>query len=128
MKKFFKAALFIGGTALAAHFGMKAYKRINGIVKLSKSLPEFLNNVYGEKPKLNINRSFNAMGIRVAFPQEIIDKHTDIETTVREYIDDFYPELAKCSIDVNVVAQSEEGEEAEAAPEEEPAGEEPEKE
>jgi hypothetical protein len=100
MKKFFKAILFMGGTALAAHFGMKAYKRINGVVKLSKSLPEFLSNVYGEKPKLSINRGFNNMAIRVGFPQEILDKYTDIEATIREYITDFYPELAKCSVDV----------------------------
>lgn len=108
MKKFFKAALFIGGTALAAHFGMKAYKRVSGIVKLSKSLPEFLNNVYGEKPKVNINRTFSALSLKLGFSAEIIDKHTDIETTVREYIDDFYPELAKCSVEVEVYVKGEE--------------------
>ncbi len=107
MKKFFKAVLFVGGTALAAHFGMKAYKRVNGIVKLSKSLPEFLNNVYGEKPKMNINRSFNTMSIKLGFSQEIIDKHSDIETTVHEYIDDFYPDLTKCAVDISVGVRTE---------------------
>lgn len=125
MKKFFKTVMFIGGTALAAHFGMKAYKRVNGIVKLSKSLPEFLGNVYGEKPKVNINRTFNSMSIKIGFPQEIIDKHTDIETTVREYIDDFYPELGKCTVDVDVHAFTPE---AEAEPEEPASEEEEEKE
>ncbi|MBW6514953.1 MAG: hypothetical protein K0B87_09415 [Candidatus Syntrophosphaera sp.] len=108
MKKLLKTALVLGGTALAAHFGLKAYKRINGIVKLSKSLPEFLNNVYGEKPKVSINQTFNMMAIKLGFSQEVLDKHTDIETTVREYIDDFYPELAKCSIDIEVHAKGEE--------------------
>ncbi len=121
MKKFFKTALVLGGTALAAHFGMKAYKRINGIVKLSKSLPEFLNNVYGAKPKLSINRTFNAMNIKAGFPQEILDKHTDIETTIREYIDDFYPELTKCAVEIEVHAKKAE-EEAEPAGEEEEEG------
>lgn len=106
MKKLLKTALFIGGTVLAVNFGMKAYKRVNGIVKLSKSLPEFLNNVYGDKPQLNINRSFNTMSINLSFAQEILDKHTDIETTVREYIDDFYPELAKTSIEVTIQAKN----------------------
>ncbi len=111
MRKFFKAILFIGGTALAAHFGMKAYKRVNGVVKLSKSLPEFLSNVYGEKPKLSINRGFNNMAIKVGYSQEIIDKYSDIEATIREYIDDFYPELAKCSVDVSLYAVEAEAEE-----------------
>jgi len=106
MNKFFKNVIVMGGVALAAHFGLKAYKRINGITKLAKSLPEFLNNVYGEKPKCTFNSTMNMMSIKLGFSQEILDKHTDIETTVREYIDDFYPELAKCTIDIDVYAKS----------------------
>jgi len=106
MKKIFKAALIIGGTALAAHFGLKAYKRVNGLVKLSKSLPEFLNNVYGEKPKATFTNTLSLMNIKLGFSQEVIDKHTDIETTVREYIDDFYPELATCTIDIDIYVKS----------------------
>ncbi|HOA29513.1 MAG TPA: hypothetical protein PKL34_05695 [Candidatus Cloacimonadota bacterium] len=115
MKRFFKTILFLGGAAAAAHFGMKAYKRVNGTVKLSKSLPEFLSNVYGEFPKVNITRSMNYLKIKIGFPQEILDKHDDIENTVREYIDDFYPEVAKCSVEIDIHAKGEE--EGEAVPE-----------
>ncbi|MDD4224612.1 MAG: hypothetical protein PHD87_08525 [Candidatus Cloacimonetes bacterium] len=112
MNKFFKKVLVMGGVALAAHFGLKAYKRINGLTKLDKSLPEFLNNVYGAKPKLSINQTLNLLSIKLGFPQEILDKHTDIETTVREYIDDFYPEMAKGAINIEIYAKTEdEGEE-----------------
>jgi len=104
MKKFLKGLLFIGGTALAAHYGMKTYKKINSAVKLSKSLPEFLNNVYGEKPTMNMNKTLNSLSLKLGFSQEILDKHSDIETTVREYIDDFYPELSKNSIDISIEA------------------------
>ncbi len=121
MKKFFKALLLIGGTALTAHFGLKAFKKINGTVKLSKSLPEFLNNVYGEMPKINIKQTLNSTTIKVFFSQEIIDKHSDIDTTVREYVDDFYPDLAKCSVDISVQVKGEEAaEEPEAEEPEEP--------
>ena len=113
MKKFLKALLLVGGTAMAAHYGMKTYKKINSAVKLSKSLPEFLNNVYGEKPSMNMNKTLNALSLKLGFSQEILDKHSDIESTVREYIDDFYPELSKNSIDVVVEAKSEETAEAE---------------
>ncbi|MBP7310462.1 MAG: hypothetical protein KA984_04165 [Candidatus Cloacimonetes bacterium] len=121
MKKILKALLFIGGTALAAHFGMKTYKKINSAVKLSKSLPEFLNNVYGEKPQMNMNKTLNSLTLKIGFSQEILDKHTDIETTVREYIDDFYPELAKNNIDISVELKSEHTEEPEAETAEEEA-------
>ncbi|MDY0150844.1 MAG: hypothetical protein RBS43_01070 [Candidatus Cloacimonas sp.] len=108
MKKFFKGLLIIGGVAVAAQFGLKAYKRINGTVKLSKSLPEFLNNVYGEMPEMNINRTMNSLRIKIGFSQDILDKHSDIENTVQEYIDDFYPELSKHSVDINVHLKGEE--------------------
>ncbi len=111
MKKFFKNTLIVAGVALAAHFGVKAYKRINGVVKLSKSLGDFLNNVYGTKPKVSINsgiNTINSTNIKVQFPQEILDKYTDIETTIREYIDDFYPELAKTKINIDIQPLTEE--------------------
>lgn len=120
MNKFFKKVLVLGGVALAAHFGLKAYKRISGIAKLDKSLPEFLNNVYGAKPKISINQTLNLLSIKLGFPQEILDKHTDIETTVREYIDDFYPEMAKGAITIDIYAKTAEDEGEEVAEEEEP--------
>ena len=111
MKKFLKKVLIIGGTVAAAHFGFKAYKKISGIAKLSKSLPEFLNNVYGEIPRVNLKRTLNSTRIKVFFSQEILDKFTDIETTIREYIDDFYPEIAKTSVDISMMPNIEETEE-----------------
>ena len=110
MKKFFKKILILGGTLAAAHFGFKAYRKISGTAKLSKSLPEFLNNVYGEMPQVNVNHTLNSTRIKVFFSQEILDKHTDIETTIREYIDDFYPEIAKTSVDISIMPATEETE------------------
>ena len=113
MKKIFKKALVLGGVAPAAHFGFKAYKRVSGIAKLAKSLPEFLNNIYGERPKLSVNQNLNILNIKVQFSPEILEKHEDIETTVREYIDDFHPEMARGAINIEVTALQgdEEGEE-----------------
>ncbi len=119
MKKFFKTLFVVGGTALAAYFGLKLYKIVGNITRLHKSLPEFLNNVYGEKPTLHINHNLKTANIKVGFSQEILDKHNDIENTVREYIDDFYPELTKSTITIEVFAKSDLPEEEEAAEKEE---------
>ena len=110
MKKFFKKVLILGGTVAAAHFGFKAYKKISGTAKLSKTLPEFLNNVYGEMPQVNVNHTLNSTRIKVFFSQKILDKFADIETTIREYIDDFYPEIAKTSVDISIMPATEETE------------------
>jgi|GEM_PF-216538 len=111
MKKFFKTVLFLGGTALAGYLGYKEYKKFSGLSKLSKSMPEFLNNVYGEKPSVKIVKAYGMLKIKVGFPQEILDKHSDIEITVREYVEDFYPELAKGNLDIEVGLKEEEKDE-----------------
>jgi len=108
--KFFKTLFVVGGTALAGYLGLKLYKIVSNITKLHKSLPEFLNNVYGEKPILHINHNLKEATVKVGFTQEIIDKHADIEATVREYIDDFYPDLAKSKINIEVFTKSDEPE------------------
>lgn len=105
--KFFKTLFVVGGTALAGYFGLKLYKIVGNITKLHKSLPEFLNNVYGEKPTLHINHNLKTATIKIGFNQAVLDKHTDIETTVREYIDDFYPDLTKSTINIEIFAKSE---------------------
>jgi len=112
MKKFFKTVFLVGGSAVTAHFGIKAYRRIKGIAKLNSTLPGFLSNVYGESPRLSMNHSLNLITLNIGFSQEILDKYDDIENTVREYIDDFYPEIAKCSIDINLHVKGEEEGEA----------------
>ena len=107
MKKFFKKVLILGGTIAAAHFGFKAYKKISGTAKLSKTLPEFLNNVYGEMPQVNVNHTLNSTRIKVFFSQNILDKFTDIETTNREKIYDFYHEIDNKYVDIRIMPATE---------------------
>ncbi len=116
MKKVMKTLFVMGGTALAGYLGVKLYKKINSFAKLHKSLPEFLKNVYGEKPAIHITHNLKTMTVKVGFPQELIDKHTDIESTVREYIEDFYPELNKGTLVIDIYAKV--GEEESINPEE----------
>jgi len=108
MKKFFKTVFVLVGAALTAYFGYKVFKKFQGTAKLAKALPEFLNNVYGEKPAVNVRQSFGNLKVKVAFSKEIIEKNTDIETTIREYIDDFYPEIVKGAIEIEIVDKAEE--------------------
>jgi hypothetical protein len=113
MKKFFKSLLILGGTAAAGYLGFKAYKKVSSLVRLSKALPEFLKNVYGEVPKVHINMALNKVIIKTGFTQETIDKHDDIESTVREYVEDFFPSLGNKKLSVHVYVKGEEEEEDE---------------
>lgn len=102
MAKLYKKILWIGGISAVGFAGFKMYQRVSAIAKLSKSLPEFLNNVYGEKPKVNINMNLVSVTISVGFNQDIVDDNQDIQYTVIEYIEDFYPALSKIKLNVDV--------------------------
>jgi hypothetical protein len=104
MSKFFKKVLWIGALSAVGYAGFKMYQRVSAVAKLSKSLPEFLNNVYGEKPKININMVLSSISISVGFKQDVIDNNEDIQTTVSEYIEDFYPVLSKIKLNIDVFA------------------------
>ena len=102
MAKFYKKMIWAGAISAVGFVGFKMYQRISAIAKLSKSLPEFLNNVYGEKPKININMVLTSVTISVGFNQDIIESNEDIQSTVIEYIEDFYPALSKIKLNVDV--------------------------
>jgi len=104
MSKFFRKVLWLGALTGIGYAGFKMYQKISAISKLSKSLPEFLNNVYGEKPKININMDLKSLKISVGFKQDVLDNNEDIQTTVTEYIEDFYPVLSKCRLTIDIFA------------------------
>jgi hypothetical protein len=76
-------------------------KRVNSIVKLSKSLPDYLENIIEESPKVSITMKLNSMKISIGLSQEAYDKNYDLETHIKEYIEDFYPALAKLQAEIN---------------------------
>jgi hypothetical protein len=95
MSRFLKKTFGLAVVAGLGYLGLKLYKIIHGVMKLSKNLPEFLTNVYGEKPTISMNQHFRSLSVKVGFSKEILEKNNDIEAIILEYIEDFYPELCK---------------------------------
>ncbi|OQY40104.1 MAG: hypothetical protein B6226_00530 [Candidatus Cloacimonetes bacterium 4572_65] len=102
MAKFMKRLFWIGSLSALGYFGFQLYKRVTAVSKLSKSLPEFLNNVYGEKPKVSINFVITSLTLRVGFTLEVMNANEDITSTITEYIEDFYPSLNKANVKIDV--------------------------
>jgi len=88
----------MGGSALVAYQAYRVTRAILGARKLDKALPEFLENIYGERPKVELNIAMNVgtvMTITIKFSPALLAKSPDIEDEVRDYIRDFYPGMAK---------------------------------
>ncbi|MDD4277975.1 MAG: hypothetical protein PHT37_08825 [Candidatus Cloacimonetes bacterium] len=109
MKKLIKQILLAGGLLFIGYQAFRMIRLIRAIIALDKSLPEYLESVYGEAPKvgctLNAHITVNTK-IVVKYSAEILTQHDDIEAKTREYIADFYPLLANSRLKVNVVEAS----------------------
>jgi hypothetical protein len=112
MKGSFGKLLKIAFIGTIGYIGFKVYKKIRAAIDLDKTLPQYLENVIGEKPEVNITYTLNEYTVSVCFSKEILEKNKDLETTVRDYICDFYPilNIEKIKIELN---QREEKEKAE---------------
>ncbi len=108
MKGFWKKLLTVAAISGAAYVGVKGYKKVTSIVKLSKSLPDYLENMLDEKPKISISMALKSLKISVGITQVAFDKEVDLVTHIKEYVEDFYPSLSCLSIEVNTYVKSEE--------------------
>jgi hypothetical protein len=106
MKKVFKRLLIAGSLAFFSYQGFRSWRLIRSVIALDKALPGYLESIYGEKPKVscivNANVAVNTR-IIVKFSADILAQHSNIEETVRQYIDDYYPLLAKSRLKVAVL-------------------------
>ena len=107
MKKFWKNLFTIGAIAGGAYVGFKGYQRVSSVSKISKTLPDYLEDLVDEKPKINVSMGFNSLSIAIglsAFTFENID--FDLEEQINRYVIDYYPCLAKLKINISQYIKS----------------------
>ncbi|MDD3051524.1 MAG: hypothetical protein PHR06_10305 [Candidatus Cloacimonetes bacterium] len=107
MAKFLKKVFWFAVISTAGYFAVKFYQRIKEVLKLSETLPEYINNIYQEKPKLSINLAFKKLIIKLTLKKSTIDEHTDLEETILEYINDYYPALSSCRVEIKLISKEE---------------------
>ena len=95
MNKALKNLLFLGGTAFAGYYAYKQYQSFSNTVKMDKALHDYLQNIYGEEPQLSTVKSLSRIVIKAGFSAEVIAKYPDIETGIRDYVQEYYPMLSK---------------------------------
>lgn len=105
MKRMFKALLFAGGTALAGYIAYSQYKSFNHAVQMDKSLHTYLKNLYGEEPDLQTIKAMRRIKVRAGFSTETCAKYQDIDSSIIDYVREYYPALAT-GLSVEVFAKA----------------------
>ena len=114
MKKFFKGLITVGALAGLSYLGFKGYKRFDEMMKLSKTLPDFLFDLLGEKPKINLSQKLNSLSIAVGLSAEGYENlKIDLEEQIDNYIADYYPNTAKLRLTITKYIKAAEIEEDE---------------
>ena len=107
MKKFFKTVFRLSVFAAISYFGYKFYQKIMSIINISKTLPQYLDNLVGEHPKVDLTLTLKSGRIKIGFSQETLDKNENLEEIIREYITDFYPALNSQRMEIELFAKTE---------------------
>ena len=114
MKKIFKSVITVGVLAGLSYIGFKGYKRINDVIKMSKTLPDYLRDILGERPKIDINQKLNSLSIAVGLSAEGYENLVvDLEEQIDNYILDYYPSLVKLRLTITKYIKAQETEEDE---------------
>lgn len=106
MKKVFKVAAILGGTAAAGYLGFRSYLVIREMSRLEKELPEYLAGICGETPEVRGIIMFAGLimlTLKVKLSQEAIAKFEDLNETVLDYVRENHPRLMKYKLKIKVV-------------------------
>lgn len=84
-------------------FGYTLFRKIKAVVELSKTLPQYLKNILGEKPRFDFNMNLHRIIMTFHLSPDILKKNPDLEETILDYINDFYPVLSRKRIEIKLV-------------------------
>jgi hypothetical protein len=78
-------------------------RRVLEFFKLVKTLPEYLRDMIGVKPAVDFSMNLpSKMAIRVGLRKEIMERESNLQEVIENYIHDFYPELISMKIDISI--------------------------
>lgn len=104
-----RIALALSLSALG-FFAYKIYKIIQSVLELQKILPQYLENVSGEKPVISIHLSFNKIIIKAFFSSQMQTKKTELESEISSYVENHYPAICMKKLQVVITEKSAEAE------------------
>ena len=108
MKGFWKKVITVGAIVGVSYLGYKAYRIVNSMNKLSKTLPDYLKTLLDEKPKVDVNLKINCISIAIGLSADTFENISfDLVEQIHCYIADYYPSLAKLKFNVQQYVRSE---------------------
>ncbi len=107
MSSIWKKVFTFGAIAGFGYLGFKGYQRMSEIIKLSKTLPDYLTDLLDEKPNVDINMRLNSLSLAIGLSPETFENlNFDLDSQINRYIADYYPSLSKLNISTHKYIKS----------------------
>jgi len=109
MHKLIKRGLVLGSIAAVAYQGFKVYRMIKPLVKMAEELEAYLEQELNTVPKVSCSLSahlFISVSVTAKFQAEVLQAHPEIETLIRKFIADKYPEFSIPRLQVSVLDEA----------------------
>ena len=105
MGKNFKNFVNFSILGFLGYIGYKLFSKVKGAIELDKTLSQYLENLFGEKPiSFNVNLELSGTNLDVVFSKKIIDENENIEQIIRDYVRDFYPMFKDENLKIKISA------------------------
>jgi len=87
--------IILGGAIL---FVIDIYERVRNVISFAKALPEYLLNVLGARPIVSATLKYGCLFVELGLPESAMQESEKLHKTIKEYIADYYPKLAKYKV------------------------------
>ncbi|MBN1327549.1 MAG: hypothetical protein JW996_06335 [Candidatus Cloacimonetes bacterium] len=93
MKNIFKKLFYPIIIFIMGYVSLRIYRKISRLIRLSNSLPQYLHNLSGVKPKIDLTFGLNISIFKIAFEDEVSLTVEETENLCKSYIREFYPQV-----------------------------------
>ncbi len=103
----------LAAVGVAGFFSYRCIRRLIEIIKLSKTLPEYLRDIIGEKPDIDCNITLPLKAeLSIGLSKETKEREKNLQETIENYVQDFYPLISNMKMVIKIYELQNEKEKA----------------
>lgn len=101
-----KKIVWLGVLAGLGYSLCKLFRQLAQYASLSQSLPLYLKDMTGFKPKYDFQFRANYLKIEIGYPESVIAQQKELEKVIKDYISDYYDSLSKYPVELKIYPTS----------------------
>ncbi len=97
-----KKLIWFGALTSLGFSLLNLFRQMSQYSSLARSLPEYLKDITGFRPKFDSQFRANHLKIEIGYPESVMSQEENLEQVIKNYISDYYNLLAKYRVNVKI--------------------------